>query len=160
MLFVVTCENLNSHQGLITCWNIKNVVQPEMTIYTSNNPTQSRFSTKFPRLFATGFQSGQVQIVSIDSKLTQLPPDQIDSTAHRYFRLIETPVTLIKNTAHQLCLWAREWRSYDITGWGWFISSFHINCIQIGWMKLLPDDNEVPKKNQRNVWQLLIQWDS
>ena len=88
MLFVVTYENMNTHQGLVTCWNIKNVIQPEMIISTSNNPTQSRFSTKFPRLFATGFQSGQIQIISIDSKLTQLPQDQIDSTVDPSIQII------------------------------------------------------------------------
>ena len=77
MLVVATYSNLDTHQGLITCWNVQNIHEPDMAISTSNNPTHACFSPNDAHLFAVGFQSGQVQIVAISSRKTQLRCDQI-----------------------------------------------------------------------------------
>lgn len=65
MLFVVAYQNLVTHKGFITCWNVQNINYPELVISTSTNPTIVKFSVDNPRLVATGDESGMIHFISL-----------------------------------------------------------------------------------------------
>ena len=79
MLFAAVYENLSTHKGFVTCWNVQNVTYPELVISTSTSPTTVKFSIDNPRLIATGDESGMVHFISIESESGHCAQDTIRS---------------------------------------------------------------------------------
>ena len=83
MLFAVAYQNLNTHKGFVTCWNVQNVTYPELIISISTNPTIVKFSDNNPKLVAVGDESGMVRFISINSASGHFSQDQVHSTGHK-----------------------------------------------------------------------------
>lgn len=79
MLFAVAYQNLNTHKGFITCWNVQNVTYPELVISTSTNPTTVKFSIDNPRLIAVGDESGMVRFISISASSGHIAENRVQS---------------------------------------------------------------------------------
>lgn len=79
MLFAVAYQNLITHKGFITCWNVQNISYPELVISTSTNPTTVKFSSDNPRLVAVGDESGMVHFISIAVSSGHFVQDQVRS---------------------------------------------------------------------------------
>ena len=77
MLFAVAYQNLSTHKGFITCWNVQNINYPELVISTSTNPTTIRFSVDNPRLLATGDESGMVRFLSLSTSSGHCPENRV-----------------------------------------------------------------------------------
>lgn len=83
MLFAVAYQNLTTHKGFVTCWNVQNVTYPELVISISTNPTIVKFSYDNPQLIATGDESGMVRFMNINSASGHFVQDQVHSTGHK-----------------------------------------------------------------------------
>lgn len=77
MLFAVAYQNLSTHKGFITCWNVQNINYPELVISTSTNPTTVKFSVENPRLLATGDESGMVRFLSLSTSSVHCPENRV-----------------------------------------------------------------------------------
>ena len=90
MLFAVAYQNLSTHKGFITCWNVQNISYPELVISTSTNPTTVKFSIENPRLVAVGDESGMVRFISIAAASGHLPENRVISKIlFAYFKKTE-----------------------------------------------------------------------
>ncbi|XP_046647092.1 dynein axonemal intermediate chain 1-like [Daphnia pulicaria] len=83
MLFAVAYQNLNTHKGFITCWNVQNVTYPELVISTSTNPTTVKFSIDNPRLIAVGDESGMVRFISISASSGHIAENRVQNSGHK-----------------------------------------------------------------------------
>ena len=79
MLFAVAYQNLSTHKGFITCWNVQNITYPELIISTSTNPTTVKFSIDNPRLIAVGDESGMVRFISISASSGHIAENRVQS---------------------------------------------------------------------------------
>lgn len=79
MLFAVAYQNLSTHKGFITCWNVQNITYPELVISTSTNPTTVKFSIDNPRLIAVGDESGMVRFISISAASGHIAENRVQS---------------------------------------------------------------------------------
>ena len=97
MLFAVAYQNLSTHKGFITCWNVQNINYPELVISTSTNPTTIRFSVDNPRLLATGDESGMVRFLSLSTSSGHCPENRVLSKKKRReeFKEVIQPNTIL-----------------------------------------------------------------
>ena len=102
MLFAVAYQNLSTHKGFITCWNVQNITYPELVISTSTNPTTVKFSIDNPRLIAVGDESGMVRFISISASSGHIAENRVQSNFKYYqFYIREKSFQLILDSGHK-----------------------------------------------------------